>query len=85
MPDSATHDDGNEDDRLAGEDRPERDPDSQLRAQGDDQTPLGDTAEGHEEIGPHDLPPDHPGRHEAERLADDRGQDGQESVRTPRS
>ena len=35
----------------------------------DDQTPLGDTAEAHDEISPHDLPPGHPGRQEAERLA----------------
>ena len=32
----------------------------------DDQTP-----EGHDEISPHDLPKDHPGRREAERLAGD--------------
>jgi hypothetical protein len=31
--------------------------------------PLGDTAEAHDEITPHDLPLDHPGRAEAERLA----------------
>lgn len=31
--------------------------------------PLGDTAEAHDEIVPQDLPPDHPGRKEAERLA----------------
>ena len=35
----------------------------------DDETPLGDTPEAHDEISPHDLPPDHPGREEAERLA----------------
>jgi hypothetical protein len=28
--------------------------------------PLGDTAEAHDEISPHDLPPDHPGREAAE-------------------
>jgi hypothetical protein len=39
----------------------------------DSQTPLGDTPEAHDEISPHDLPPDHPGRAEAERLA---GEDG---------
>ena len=39
-----------------------------LRAEGN--RPLGDTAEAHDEINPHDLPPDHPGRHEAERMAD---------------
>lgn len=40
----------------------------------DDETPLGDTPEAHDEISPHDLPPDHPGRAEAERLAG--GKDG---------
>src|SRR4028119_61871 len=35
----------------------------------DDQTPLGDTPEAHDEISPHDLPPGHPGRKEAERRA----------------
>jgi hypothetical protein len=33
----------------------------------DDETPAGDTPEAHDEISPHDLPPDHPGRAEAER------------------
>jgi hypothetical protein len=37
----------------------------------DDETPLGDTPEAHDEISPHDLPPDHPGRREAERQADE--------------
>jgi hypothetical protein len=41
----------------------------------DDETPLGDTPEAHDEISPHDLPPDHPGREEAERLAG--GTDGE--------
>jgi len=27
-----------------------------------DDRPLGDTPEAHDEISPHDLPPDHPGR-----------------------
>jgi hypothetical protein len=40
----------------------------------DDETPAGDTPEAHDEITPHDLPPDHPGRSEAERLAG--GEDG---------
>ena len=40
----------------------------------DDETPLGDTPEAHDEISPHDLPPDHPGRAETERLAG--GEDG---------
>lgn len=35
----------------------------------DDQTPAGDTPEAHDEVSPHDLPPDNPGRAEAERLA----------------
>jgi hypothetical protein len=35
----------------------------------DEQTPAGDTPEAHDEISPHDLPIDHPGRAEAERLA----------------
>lgn len=39
----------------------------------DDETPLGDTPEAHDEISPHDLPPDHPGREEAERLAGGEG------------
>ena len=39
----------------------------------DDESPLGDTSEAHDEISPHDLPPDHPGRREAERAAGERG------------
>lgn len=39
----------------------------------DDETPLGDTPEAHDEISPHDLPVDHPGRREAERRAAERG------------
>jgi len=35
----------------------------------DDRTPLGDTPEAHDEITPHDLPPGHPARGEAERQA----------------
>ncbi len=31
--------------------------------------PLGDTPDAHDEINPHDLPPDHPGRHAAEEMA----------------
>ena len=34
-----------------------------------DERPLGDTPEAHDEINPHDLPRDHPGREEAEELA----------------
>jgi hypothetical protein len=39
----------------------------------DSQTAAGDTPEAHDEISPHDLPLDHPGRAEAERLAADDG------------
>lgn len=35
----------------------------------DHETPLGDTPEAHDEISPHDLPPDHPGRKAAEEQA----------------
>jgi hypothetical protein len=35
----------------------------------DDETPLGDTPEVHDEISPHDLPPDHPSRDETARQA----------------
>jgi hypothetical protein len=35
----------------------------------DEETPLGDSPEAHDEVSPHDLPPDHPGRREAERQA----------------
>ncbi|MEA2268981.1 MAG: hypothetical protein QOD55_1454 [Solirubrobacteraceae bacterium] len=35
----------------------------------DDRTPAGDTPEAHDEINPHDLPPDHPGRQAAEEQA----------------
>jgi len=40
----------------------------------DEETPLGDTPEAHDEISPHDLPPGHPGRSQAERQAG--GEDG---------
>jgi hypothetical protein len=39
----------------------------------DDETDLGDTPEAHDEISPHDLPQDNPGRAEAERLAGGEG------------
>ena len=39
----------------------------------DKETPLGDTPEAHDEITPHDLPPDHPGREAAEEQAADHG------------
>lgn len=35
----------------------------------DNETPAGDTPEAHDEINPHDLPPEHPGRHAAEEQA----------------
>ena len=35
----------------------------------DDETPLGDTPEAHDEISPHDLPKGHPGRKAAEEQA----------------
>ena len=35
----------------------------------DDETPGGDTPEAHDEVSPHDLPPDHPGRQRAEHEA----------------
>ncbi|HWH96556.1 MAG TPA: hypothetical protein VNT03_22025 [Baekduia sp.] len=35
----------------------------------DDERPLGDTPEAHDEIIPEDLPKDHPGRNEAEHQA----------------
>jgi hypothetical protein len=47
----------------------------------DDETPAGDTPEAHDEIVPQDLPKGHPGRAEAERLADE-GEDGTTSGNT---
>jgi hypothetical protein len=38
---------------------------------GGDPTDLGDTPEAHDEVNPHDLPPDHPGRPAAEEQAGD--------------
>jgi hypothetical protein len=43
-------------------------------ASGEDDTAVGDTAEAHDEINPHDLPVDHPGREAAEEQA--RGEAG---------
>jgi hypothetical protein len=40
----------------------------------DPNTPLGDTDDAHDEISPHDLPIDHPGRKAAEHAAG--GEDG---------
>lgn len=39
----------------------------------DDETDLGDTPEAHDELSPHDLPKDHPGRKAAEKLAEEEG------------
>jgi hypothetical protein len=39
----------------------------------DEETPLGDTPEAHDEISPHDIPKDNPGRPEAERMAGEKG------------
>jgi len=53
--------------------RPERHDDESPEPLGpmtpDDETPAGDTPEAHDEISPHDIPPGHPGRAEAEREA----------------
>ena len=46
----------------------------------DNETAAGDTPEAHDEINPHDLPPSHPGRHAAEKKADEEG----EGARTTR-
>jgi hypothetical protein len=47
----------------------------------DDSTPAGDTPEAHDEINPHDLPRDHPGRQAAEEQA---GGDGAGEAPTTR-
>jgi hypothetical protein len=65
---------------------------------GDDDTPLGDTKEAHDEISPHDLPINHPGRLAAEEQAGGtegttrgndqggaEGRDGEQSSSTQRS
>ena len=39
----------------------------------DGETDLGDTSEAHDEISPHDLPKDHPGRKQAEKEAGETG------------
>ncbi|MFP5361400.1 MAG: hypothetical protein ACLGI5_01570 [Thermoleophilia bacterium] len=65
--------------RADGDDRAEAPPhDSEAREPlgpltPDEQTPLGDTPEAHDEISPHDLPPNHPGRASAERETDEEG------------
>jgi hypothetical protein len=41
----------------------------------DNETAAGDTPEAHDEINPHDLPPDHPGRQAAEAQAEEEPSD----------
>jgi len=48
----------------------------------DDETAAGDTPEAHDEINPHDLPPDHPGRQAAEAQAEEEPRD--DGARTTR-
>ncbi|HEX2086133.1 MAG TPA: hypothetical protein VHF89_10660 [Solirubrobacteraceae bacterium] len=48
----------------------------------DDRTPAGDTPEAHDEINPHDLPTDHPGRQAAEEMAAEEPRD--DGARTTR-
>src|SRR3954447_18538474 len=48
----------------------------------DNETAAGDTPEAHDEINPHDLPPDHPGRTAAEEQADEEPRD--DGARTTR-
>jgi hypothetical protein len=36
--------------------------------EGDDERPLGDSPDLHDEIGPHDIPLENPARHEIERM-----------------
>ena len=46
--------------------------DSVPRLSTEEARPVGDTPEAHDEINPHDLPPDHPGRQAAEEMAAER-------------
>jgi hypothetical protein len=48
----------------------------------DNETAAGDTPEAHDELNPHDLPPDHPGRAAAERQAEEQPRD--DGARTTR-
>jgi hypothetical protein len=48
----------------------------------DNETAAGDTPEAHDEINPHDLPPDHPGRQAAEAQAEEEPSD--DGARTTR-
>ena len=60
------------DPEAAAADREESVPSADVITDGD--TALGDTPQAHNEISPRDLPPNHPGREEAERQsADERG------------
>ena len=68
--------DGDEDAAMADSEDPI--PSTHLAT--DDETALGDTKEAHDEISPHDLPKDHPGRHEAERISGDRSERGDTGV-----
>lgn len=53
---------------LAGSNRSDADASDNVPKQpARGERPLGDTPEAHDEISPHDLPLDNPGRHEAER------------------
>src|SRR3954447_13299586 len=48
----------------------------------DNETAAGDTPEAHDEINPHDLPPDHPGRQAAEdQAAEEPADDGARTTR----
>ena len=42
----------------------------------DDSRPLGDTGEAHDEVSPHDLPLDHPGRQKAEEMSEGSDDEG---------
>ena len=60
---------------IAGSSRDDADhTDSVPKQPARSERPLGDTPEAHDEISPHDIPLDNPGRPEAERLA--RGKEG---------
>ncbi len=53
-----------DDDSRADSDSEAQGPPADILA--DDDRPLGDTDQAHDEISPHDLPPGHPGRQAAE-------------------
>src|SRR3712207_6317325 len=56
---------------LAGSNRSDADAGDNVPKQpASESRPLGDTPEAHDEINPHDLPLEHPGRHEAEKMAE---------------